>query len=243
MAGLIAPQSESWIDINALGLPDDYKGAYVFRNGLDTAMIGFANQLTRVNRVDKLDPQGLTSPFVATNGRYNLGLTFVPNSRLYQIRSLSGVTDATDPPQNSTRLWDFRQCNTAMPNGWQAVNANTQCSGTYLAFRASTNDPGLLLPTLNVDLTGKSWLRLGVSARYPTVSDAKLGEWFWQANGSAAWTQDKSRIYFLDTTKSWRTYWTYIRAQDLGTTLAALRLDPVNDQLNTQLGWISLDAK
>ncbi len=243
MAGLIAPQSRSWIDINTLGLPDAYEGAYVFRNGLDAAMIGFDNQLTRVNRVDKLDPQALTSPLVATGGRYNLGLTFDPNTRLYHIGSLSGITDATDPPQNTTHLWDFRQCNTNMPTGWQAVNATTQCAGTYLAVRASTNDPSLLLPNLNIDLTGKSWLRLGVSARYPTVSDPKLGEWFWQAGGSTAWTQDKSRTYFLDTTKSWRVYWTYIRAHDLGTNLAALRLDPMNDQLNTQLGWISIDVK
>ena len=130
-----------------------------------------------------------------------------------------------------------------MPDGWQAVHATTQCSGTYLAFRANTIDPTLLLPGLDIDLTGKSWLRLGVSARYPTVSDSKLGEWFWQADRSASWTQDKSRIYYLDTTKSWRVYWTYIRVQDLGTNLAALRFDPVNDQLNTQLGWITIDVK
>ncbi len=243
MSGLIAPQSRAWIDINALSLPDTYEGAYVFRNDLDAAMIGFDNQLTRVNRVSKLDPEGLASPLVATSGRYNLGLTFNTNTRLYYVGSLSGITEAADPPQNSARLWDFRQCNSAMPDGWQAVHATTQCSGTYLAFRASTIDPSLVLPKLDIDLTGKSWLRLGVSARYPTVSDSRLGEWFWQADSGNSWTQDKSRLYYLDTTKSWRVYWTYIRVQDLGTNLAALRFDPVNDQLNTQLGWITIDVK
>jgi hypothetical protein len=243
LSDLIAPQSRAWIDINALSLPDDYKGAYAFRNGLDTAMIGFDNQLTRVNRVSKLDPESLANPLVAIGGRYNLGLTFNTNTRLYYVGSLAGVTDATDPPQNSDRLWDFRQCNSTLPTGWEAVHATTQCTGTYLAFRANTVDPNLLLPKLDIDLTGKSWLRLGVSARYPTVSDSKLGEWFWQADRSTSWTEDKSRIYYLDTTKSWRVYWTYIRVQDLGTNLAALRFDPVNDQLNTQLEWISIDLK
>jgi hypothetical protein len=242
VGSLIGPVSRAKIAMNVKGLPDTYKGAYVFRNGFDGAMPEFDNQPIGISHVNRLDPQQLAVPF-SSHGRYNLDFAFDPNTRLYHISNLSGITDVTDPPQNTTHLWDFRQCNSSMPTGWQAVNATTQCSGTYLAFRASTNDPSLLLPNLNIDLTGKSWLRLGVSARYPTVSDSKLGEWFWQAGGSTAWTQDKSRTYFLDTTKSWRVYWTYIRAHDLGTNLAALRLDPVNDQLNTQLGWISIDVK
>jgi len=242
MSNLIAP-IRSWLDINVKNLPNDYYGAYMFRNGLDSAMIGLDNQLTRINSVDQLDPQQLPQPFGKDGGRYNLEFAFDPNTRFNYISALSGVTEDGAPPAEATHVWDFRQCSGGMPGGWQANSASAQCAGSYLDIRASTNDSNLLLPDLNLDLTGKSWVRLGVSARYPTLDTPKLGEWFWQADGNGAWLQSNSRSYFLDTTQSWRTYWTFINVQDLGSHLTALRFDPVNDRLNTQLAWISVDAK
>jgi hypothetical protein len=243
LSSLVAPMSSAWIDFNVKSLPDSYRGAYVFRNGLDTAMIGLHDQLTRVNRVQQLDPEQLAEPFGKDSGRYNLEFAFDPNTRLYNINKLSGITMADAPPAGAARVWDFRKCNTDMPGGWQVDHATAECAGTYLDVKASTIDPNLLLTGLNIDLTGKSWLRLGVRARYLAHDAPKLGELFWETDGSDTWLQNNSRSYFLDSTGSGRVYWTFIPVKDLGTRLNALRVDPVNDKLDSRLSWISIDVK
>ena len=243
MHALIAPLPKSWIDLNAAHLPGDYQGAYVFRNGLDTAMIGFQGQLARVFPSARPDPEHLPAPFTNSNGRYDLDFGFDPQSKLFYISSLAGITGPSDPPQDAARLWDFRQCNDDMPDGWHPNNVTTECQTTVLAVLPTTTDPSLLFTGLDVDLTGKRWVRLGVSVRYPTLNDARVAEWFWQADNDTTWSADKSRRFFLDTTGSQRVYWTYLRASDIGSRLTALRFDPVNDNLNAQLAWISLDVK
>jgi hypothetical protein len=243
MSGLIVPMSSAWLDINVQNLPDNYQGAYLFRNGLDTAMIGMGDQLVRVSRVQQLDPEQLAQPFDQDSGRYNLEFAFDPNTNLFNFKTLAGIAMATPPPESATRIWDFRKCKTNMPGSWQADHAVTACEGKYLDVRAGTIDPNLLLPDLNIDLTGKSWLRLGVSARNPSLTTSKLGEWFWEVEGNATWLQADSRQYFLDSSGSERVYWTFIPVQALGSRLTALRFDPINDQIDTELWWISIDVK
>jgi len=243
MRSLLPSVPKAWIDINVAHLPRDYEGAYVFRNGLDTSMIGFDNQLTRIHPVKAPEPQSLPAPLRGTNGRFDLDFSFRPATELYYMSTLSGVTSPIEPPANATRLWDFRTCGAGLPRSLGSSNAFTQCSGTDIVVSATTGDPAILLPGLNIDLTNKNWVRLGVSALYPGVNSPRLAQWFWQADGSNGWSEDKSRTYFLDTTQSSIVYWTYLRVADLGKRLDALRFDPVNDKEDAHIAWISLDVK
>jgi hypothetical protein len=193
--------------------------------------------------VQQLDPEQLVQPFGKDGGRYNLEFAFDPNTNLFNIKTLSGITVASPPPKSAARVWDFRKCGTNMPGDWQADHAVAECAGKYLDVKASTIDPNLLLTGLNIDLTGKSWLRLGVSAKYQALDALKRGEWFWEADSSNTWLQANSRSYILDSTGSERVYWTFIRVQDLGSRLSALRFDPINDGLDSRLSWISVDIR
>lgn len=245
---LLAPRSVGWIDLNVTNLPRQYKGAYVFWNGLNSAMYDFHNQSARLQQPEKLDQTALAKPFGDTDGIYNLDFGFNQDDSLFHINEIAGVTTATEPPTGPGKLWDFRQCtsneagtaNTANDQGWQLVNTATECRPGYTAFISRTSDGYMLSPRLDIDLSHTRWLRLGVSARYPTVKGGELGEWFWSADDSTTWIQKKSYHYLLDATQSQRVYWTYIKVEDIGKRLDRVRFDPVNDKLNVQIEWISL---
>jgi hypothetical protein len=243
MGTLIPPLPKNWIDINITHLPDDYEGAYVLRNGLDFAMIGFHDQLTRVYPIQHQRPEELANPFKGANGRFNLDFDFNPKSNLFFIRSLSGVTGTPSAPRDSTSLWDVSSCKGQPPTGWWPSNLTPQCSTNYATLNPTTPDPALVFPSLNIDLTGKTWVRLGVSARYPTFTGTRLGQWFWQTGSDTAWSEDRSQTYYLDATHTRLVYWTYLRVDDIGAHLHTLRFDPINDTLPTDLFWITLDVK
>jgi hypothetical protein len=131
-----------------------------------------------------------------------------------------------------------------MPGGgWQVAKAATQCVGNHIVVVPTDSDPNLFFPDLDMDLTGKSWVRLGVSARYPTFTDARIAQWFWQTGSDTTWSEDRVQNYNVDATSTRLVYWTYLRVDDIGKRLNSLRLDPVNGDLTTQLFWISLDLK
>lgn len=243
VGSIIPQQPPGWTEINAKVLPDVYEGAYVLRNGLETAMLQFNNRPTRVNKVDRFRENDLLSKVEDTTGRYNIGFDFNPASKLFYVNDIQGVSLPGDPPESPTRLWDFRQCSANAPVGWEPVNTLSECTGTRQRLTANNNDPSIILPGLNIPLAGTSWVRLGVSVRYPALTtEGQIAEWFWKSDGKSEWSEDQRQGYQLATTGDTLTYWTYIRTADIGSNLDSLRFDPVNAQTDTELAWISIYA-
>lgn len=238
------------INFQVANLPLQYEGSYVFLNGFDGAMFLFNDQPSGLNPVQRLDPSQLGEPLGNAAGTFNLGFAFEPKNRLYEVHQLAGVTEAVAPPTSSLRIWDFTKCTPERVADWQAENATFNCApaesqtspGAYAVLEPSSPDPKLLSQGLDIDLSSARWLRLAVNAQLPSKSGLRLGEWFWRADAAPSWTQEQSKSFALDSTGSWRTYWTYIPASDLGRTLNSLRLDPVNDLLPVNIRWIAVDV-
>ncbi|MGA7733266.1 MAG: hypothetical protein WCD37_18550, partial [Chloroflexia bacterium] len=242
LVGMLPPRQKGRIEINAHNLPLEYEGAYVFWNGLDTAVQVFHGQSARVNGVDKLSSQALAESLGNNIGRWNLDFTFNPADELFYVGGLAGVTKAAEPPATSgTLAWDFRACGEEIPAGAQATNADLECREGYTTISARDSDPTITFSGVDQDLTGVRWLRLAASIRYPSLAAPRLGEWYWSGE-DGAWGEQKSARFHVGTDKEWRVYWTYVSAADVGARLTNLRFDPVNDRAEAELGWIAVTA-
>ncbi len=240
LTAMLPPRNDGWIEINARNLPRDYQGAYVFWNGLDTAVQVFHRQHVHLKTTSALDHQALATPLAGETGRWNLDFSFDQSSRLYHINSLSGVTGITGPPvEPGTLLWDFRTCEKGIPPGMQINNASTRCAQDRIVVLPTSSDPAIIFPGLDMDLTGVRWLRLAVSARYAAFDAPHMGQWYW-AGDNQSWSEEDSAGYYLDSGQQRRVYWTYVRAADIGARLTDLRFDPVNDYADAQISWLAL---
>ncbi len=242
LTSMLPPRSDGFIEINAHSLPREYDGAYVFWNGLDTAIQVFHRQ--RVHLVDAagLDARALVAPLKSDTARWNLDFAFDPNDELFYVDGLSGMAVQSDPPNTAnTRLWDFRTCTEggAPPAGWQAANAAAECAQTYLDFAPTNNDPTMILPDLDLDLASARWLRIGVAVRYDPSTTPHLAEWYWTGADKQLSEQNSTR-YYLSNDAQWQVYWTFVRADRIGPTLGNLRFDPANDKVNAQISWIAI---
>jgi hypothetical protein len=241
LATMLPPRHEGRVEINARDLPLEYKGAYVFWNGLDSAVDVFHGQSTRVNGVEELNTQALAEPLGSDAGRWHLDFTFNPNDQLFYVGGLAGVTKASEPPAvPGTRVWDFRACG-GIPAGAQVTNADLECREGYATVSARTNDPAITFSDMDQDLTGVRWLRLAASMRHASLDAPRLGEWYWMGE-DGTWSEQKSARFYVGTDKEWRVYWTYVSAADVGARLTNLRFDPANDQVEAEIGWIAVTA-
>jgi hypothetical protein len=242
----LPPLTNRWITFNVAGLPDEWKGAYVFWNGFDSAMIGFHDILPRMNRVggaDDLRPEWVAGIAEGTDATYNVRIAQDPATQLYHIADVAGMTTLTEPPLDSTRLWDFRECAGDTPPGWTASNAETECISEGLAFRPTTSDGRMETAGLGIDLEGVRWVRVAAALRYPTgTEEGMLGEWFWGAEGQSGWSQERGRSFHAASGREWRVYWTYLPAWEIGPRLESLRLDPLNGEQQALIGWIALST-
>ena len=242
LGSMLPPKQKGRIEINAHNLPLEYEGAYVFWNGLDTAVQVFHGQSARVNGVDKLNSQALAESLGNDIGRWNLDFTFNPADELFYVGGLAGVTKAAEPPATpGTLAWDFRACAEGSPDGAQVTNADLECREGYTTMSARDSDPTITFSGLDQDLTGVRWLRLAASMRHASLDAPRLGEWYWSGE-DGAWSEQKSARFYVGTDKEWRVYWTYVSAADVGTRLTNLRFDPVNDRAEAELGWIAVTA-
>jgi hypothetical protein len=251
MDRLLVPLAGRRVEFDVQDLPRLYQGSYVFWNGFDYALGLFAHQggQIAVQEVPRLDPRHTTSLAVGTTGAYNLSFAFDPGSRLYRVSQLHGITVAVPPPEGSDYVWSYTGCGANVSTSWQAHDATLACvpnaptpplpGAGYARFTPVTADGQLALPDLHLDLSRARWLRLGVSARLPDKQPGRLGDWFWGTATEVAWSEDRHETFTLDASGAWRTYWTYIPVNRLGTQVSGLRFDPVNARFPVDLAWIA----
>ncbi|HET9493491.1 MAG TPA: hypothetical protein VFR15_04595 [Chloroflexia bacterium] len=241
----LPPVTNRWIKFNVAELPREWKGAYLFWNGFDSAMTGFYNILPRMNNVDAaadLRPEWVAQTDEGTDGTYNIAIGLDSATGTYHIADIAAMTRMAEPPPGADRVWDFRVC-TGPPSDWTPVNANVECTEQGLAFRPSTGDGHMTMSGLDLDLEGARWVRLAAAVQFPMVEQqGMLGEWFWSADGLSGWAQERSKRFYLAATREWHVYWTYLSAPGIGSRLDALRFDPLNDDRNARIGWIAVST-
>jgi hypothetical protein len=249
---IVPPPPVSYVILNARGVPDYYRGSYVFLNGFADALTAIAHLPARVTRVDTLDPAALQRAYVSARGAYNLALELDPADQLYHVSEFSGVSVAPPAPPAGGRLWNYAGCAPGPAPGWQVWNATLTCAeqpqapppgaARYAELRPAGDDPGLALPDLRFGLGDIQGLRLAVCARLPAAPAGLLGEWFWGAARPPLWSRDRSRPFAYQPTSAWRVYWAYLPMRQTGRDWAGLRFDPVNAQTPVDIAWISVTA-
>jgi hypothetical protein len=241
----LPPLTNKWVTVNVAGLPDDWTGAYLFRNGFDSALIRFYNILPRVNKLAgtaDLRPEGIAQTVEGTYGTYNLSVTLDPATLLYRIADIAATTDnLTGLPEGAIHVWDFRGCSGGAPLAWTIAAAAAECTPDGLRLRPTSDDAQMDAPGLGIDLHGARWVRMAAAVRYPAVTDQRmLGTWFWDSGEQGGWAAERSRSFYLASDGEWHIYWTYLPASEIGPRLDALRFDPLNGTEAAQVGWIAL---
>jgi hypothetical protein len=255
IGGLVEPAPGKVLHFNVKDLPSEYKGAYVFWNGLNDAMETFNHQTTEVKSVVELDLQALAEPLdKRSGGNYNLAFSLDSKDELYHVSELSGMSVPTGPSPSAKLTWDYTKCGEGRLSEqveWQPFMASFDCAAqtnappfpgtSYAALQPETADPNINLPDLTLDPSGAKWVRLAVLARLPEGDEGLRGEWFWGSmEQPAKWSGERNSAFLLDANPEWRTYWTYIRADKVKDGLHGLRFDPVNAQVQVDIAWISI---
>lgn len=242
LTAILPPKNDGFIELNTHSLPREYNGAYVFWNGLDTALQVFMKQHARVVEANGLSAQSLAEPLDGITARWNIDFTFDPASELFPVDGISGMAANGDPPDTpGTKLWDFRGCDAddLMLAGWQTTNLDAACDQGALVITPTNSDPNMLAPDVDLDTAGAKWVRIGVAARYYITGAPHLAEWYWTGPDKQLSEQNSTRSY-ISNHGEWQVYWTFVKAEKVGATLGSLRFDPVNDKVNAAIGWIAV---
>lgn len=247
------PQGMVWMVEN---VPDNYKGAYVYRLGLGGKRDLTANDAPWIENVPKARDADLTTEH---RDAYALRFTFDQNPDQFLVTYAGGITWDHEVPSggqvgDGLLLWDFRACTPGAPTGWSAEQAQLVCKpGQGLAVRPTGEDPQFISPDLSLDprAAGAKWVRLRAVVRYPKVENepngaaravgpVRVNQWFWRETG-AGWGEHGNRMLNVRQDGVPHVYWMFIAPYEIEGTLTGLRFDPINAATSSEIQWIALD--
>ncbi len=247
---LIPPASTAGESVwYAENIPDNYKGAYILRQGLGITRYFINGVRPTVVPV----PDARQAP-LATERQDAFALRFnnPEGSEQFEIDYLAGITRDDSPPSSSSTndndrvvLWDFRQCPPEAVSRWQAVNSRATCQpGKGLAIEPDNADPQMINVSLDASLKteGARYLRLRVAATYSPASNQNgtLAQWFWIQQGGT-WREEKSTTFPIKQDGTTYTYWAFAPLDAGPQEITGLRFDPANAQVSAIIEWIAID--
>jgi hypothetical protein len=235
---MLPPANGKWIEIYSHDTPQDYKGAYVFLNGLESAMQVFHKQHVHLSQVGSLSSTELVKPLNNITGRWNLDFGFRGDSQLFEVDGMSGFTQDNEALKMAPggKLVDFSRCaQTPDTSGGVVVDApGMQCDRGLTDGNGEVDFTGL-----NMDLAGADWVRLAVSASFPAAGVDSVGEWFWES-GTQGFADEREAHFQLFASTEQYVYWTYVPAQKIGAPLDGLRFKVTNGGEGLRLKWIGI---
>ena len=238
---MLPPANNNWIDIYSHDTPQNYKGAYVFLNGLESSVLVFHKQHVHLSQVDSLSSAELVKPLHNITGRWNLDFGFKGDSNLFEIDGLSGFTQDSDALKVAPggKVLDFNGCDqTPATSGGAVIDlTNWRCDQGLTPLAGG--DGELDLSGLKMDLAGAGWVRLAVSSSYPAAEADSVGEWFW-ASGAEGFADEREAHFQLHASSEQYVYWTYVPADKIGTTIDSLRFKVTNGGVGLRIKWISV---
>jgi hypothetical protein len=152
-------------------LPDNYKGAYIYRLGL-----GATRSLTgKAPRVEPV-PDARTAPLDTSQGdAFAIGFGYTGESWDYDFEYLAGITQDENPPTagqgaDVQDVWDFRSCESNAAGAWQVEAGEVRCeAGRGLVLHTDANGKATISSTPIFEEEARRhgrYLRLRVNARY-----------------------------------------------------------------------------
>jgi protein O-mannosyl-transferase len=240
---MLPPANTNWIDIYSHDTPQNYKGAYLFLNGLDSAVQVFHKQHVHLSQVESLSSAELVKPLNNITGRWNLDFGFHTDSKLFEIDGLSGFTQDSDALKVAPggKLWDFSECaQTPATLGGVVVDLTNWRCDQGLTPIAAVGMGELDLSGLKMDLAGVDWVRLAVSSSYPAAGTDSVGEWFWASGAEGFGRSEREAHFQLHASSEQYVYWTYVPAKSIGETLDRLRFNVTRAGEGLRIKWISV---
>lgn len=226
---MLPPANTNWIEVYSHDTPLNYEGAYVFLNGLESAIQVFHKQHVHLSQVESLSSAELVKPLNNITGRWNLDFGFSSDSKLFEVDGLSGFTQDNEALKVAPggKFWDFSEC--AQPpatSGGVVINSpGMQCDRGLTGGNGEVDFTGL-----NMDLAGADWVRLAVSSSYPAAGVDSVGEWSWESGGEA-FSGEREAHFQLHASAEQYVYWTYVPARKIGARLDGVRVGTALDGL------------
>jgi hypothetical protein len=234
-------------------LPDTYKGAYVFRQGLGNMRFLTSNPIDTpgIEEVRSISDADLTEE---TRDAFAFKFRYYSAYNRFSVSHGVGLTrnltvPASPPGQPSNlELWDFTSCTPNQIDAWQTLGAKTSCQpGTGLVIEPGSSDPQLISPQLHLDIANSTgrFLRMRVAATYSDIpagsaSAPLVSEWFW-AGDDLQWSPQHSSHLNVRLDNVPIVYWTFLSRDDVSDPITRLRFDPINANVQTIIRWIAIE--
>ncbi len=231
------------------GVPDNYRGAYLFRLGL-----GNMRYLAGEGEPTMKDVSNMADAPLASDSRDAFALRFgfdqqVPRAWVDYGAGITNEVAVVASPEaisNGVALWDLTSCSAGATNGWQVIGARVSCeTGKGLTLRPDGGDPQMLSPNIKLKQGPNSarYLRLRVAARYPSgsVESKYANQWYWRGP-AGAFSEANSRSSAVRRDGNWHVYWTFLPTSATGGVPSNVRFDPINYDAVVEMRWIELDA-
>jgi hypothetical protein len=249
----LAPHPRPGALLQVTGLPDNYQGAYIYRLGIDAALL---------MRYDTIflnwpDPTPQPVPYTKFNlagDFYQFEVEFDPPTSRWRLMPGRAVT--VDEPQPflpeshwlakmgafpaleplRARLaptapasdveWDFGDCRAAA--AWGSEEAGMDCTpGTGLRVTPRGSDAQLISPPFNLVHTG--WVEVAVTLAVPEQPvEGSRAQVYWRQERNERWNEQRSLSIDLPGDPRERTYHFFLRLSPDRGALTRLRVDPVD---------------
>jgi protein O-mannosyl-transferase len=212
--------------LQVVGLPDNYKGAYIYRLGLDHAYGRRYGSLFQLEAVSQLQPFS-DDP---QRDHYQVAFAFDPVTTRWVVVQARGITvpgvDQAFPPGDLIASWDFTKC--GVEAEWAFSDLRASCvEGEGLRLDPESDDPYMMN---QVQAAGAArWVHVIADVSILDGPVEQLAaQVYWEIPGMHFFEEQRSVTLERSSEPVVRRLHFYLPPDVTGQGLSRLRLDPVN---------------
>lgn len=221
----LIPYLSSGTTLQAKGLPDSYKGAFIYRLGLSEAYDLMYGSRFNLQQLEQLPPLARQQ----SDNLFQVVFDFDYATEQWEIIQAQGVTDSdlADPELPASAIqWDFTTC--ADSNRWQPTPQKLDCQAGN-GWQLSASDQHSSLQSPRLDLTTAGWTEVIVRLEHAgNLDENALIRLEWSSESDKTWHRQRSLVLdLLPGTRSYD-YHFFVRPDSKGAPLEQLRLSQDN---------------
>ncbi len=224
-------------------LPDNYQGAYIFRNGLNVTRFFTTGRLARIRRAAVAEAPLVADPRDA----FALRFAYDEATQRYHLDAAAGVTGdrpAEVPDGVGLHRWDFRDCTPGALARWTVAGAPAACTpGAGLAIPPTAPPAQVIGPAISLLPAPADGVlvRLRVAVRYAAGIPAGTSSTWDRRGPDGTWQPAASRPLPLTADGQEHVYWSFVPAATVGPAPTTFRFTPASLSLPVQIAWVAID--